>query len=155
MYPSTTPLTSSKDSSVAAVLDFDKGYSAFNGCAQRAKSPRSLSHHIKKSSSAYSHIIDYSSHISSLLLPATCSLNARYHRATFALAVRLTRVYQHRRRTVRRNWGGRAMKHSAESHFFTANNSFGLFFVLDISRVVFSARLGLKFSRMLMFRARR
>lgn len=70
-----------------------------------SESPKSLSYHIKKSSSAYSHIIDYSSHISSLLLPATCSLNARYHRANFALAIRLTRVYQHRRRTVRRNWG--------------------------------------------------
>lgn len=151
MYPSTTPLTSSKDSSVAAVLDFGKEYVALNGCAQRAKSPRSRSYHIKKSSTAYSHIIDYSSHISSLLLPATCSLNARYHRATFALAVRLTRVYQHRRRTVRRNWGGDETL--SRVHFFTANNSFRLF-LLDISRVVFcSTRF--KVSRMLMFRARR
>lgn len=61
----------------------------------------------------------------------------------FALAVRLTRVYQHRRRTVRRNRGGDETL--SRIHFFSANNSFGLFIVLDISRVVFSARLGLKF----------
>lgn len=143
MYPSTTPLTSSKDSSVAAVLDFGKEYVALNGCAQRAKSPRSRSYHIKKSSTAYSHIIDYSSHISSLLLPATCSLNARYHRATFALAVRLTRVYQHRRRTVRRNWGGGGDETLSRVHFFTATTRSDFF--CWTSHVLFSARLGLKF----------
>lgn len=151
MYPSTTTLTSSKDLSVAAVLDFGKEYVALNGCAQRAKSPRTLSYHIKKSSTAYSHIIDYSSHISSLLLPATCSLNARYHRATFALAVRLTRVYQHRRRTVRRNRGGDETL--SRVHFFTANNSFGLF-LFWTSHVLFFCSTRFKVSRMLMFRAR-
>lgn len=125
---------------------------ALNGCAQRAKSPRSLSHHTKKSSTAYSHIIDYSSHISSLLLPAIYSLNARYHRATFALAVRLTRVYQHRRRTVRRIWGG-GDETLSRVHFFTANNSFGLF-LFWTSHVLFFCSTRFKVSRMLMFRAR-
>lgn len=117
-----------------------------------SESPRSLSYHIKKSSTAYSHIIDYSSHISSLLLPATCSLNARYHRATFALAVRLTRVYQHRRRTVRRNWGGDETL--SRVHFFTAKQLVRTFYCWT-SHVLFFCSTRFKVSRMLMFRARR
>lgn len=69
----------------------------------------------------------------------------------FALAVRLTRVYQHRRRTVRRNWG--ADETLSRVHFFTANNSFGLF-LFWTSHVLFFCSTRFKVSRMLMFRAR-